>query len=457
MDILTVETSSLGDRSYVVHDGAVAAVIDPQRDIDRVTALLEDHQLTLAAVFETHVHNDYVTGGYQLARDTGAAYYVSGDEQLGFDSTPIRDGQAVEIGTFIVRAMHTPGHTPTHLSYVVAEGERDVAVFTGGSLLYGSVGRTDLIAADQTDQLTRLQYRSARRLATELADGVEVRPTHGFGSFCSSGDTTGTSESTVGTERRNNQALTIGDEDEFVRMLIAGLDDYPAYYAHMGPINRSGPGDVDLSRPGLVDTAELLRRIHAGEWVVDLRTRTAFARDHVTGTINIELADSASTYLGWLIPWNTPVTLLADSAGDIAEMQRQLVRIGIDRPAGQFPEGVDAVGSVAPRSTYAVSDFAGLRQAVDAQRDIAVVDARRTLEWDDGHLPMAIHIPLHEIEQRLREVPDTEIWVHCASGYRASIAASLLARAGRRVVLVDDEFDDNAAHHFGLVDELSRA
>ena len=457
MDILTVETPSLGDRSYIVHDGAVAAAIDPQRDIDRITALLKDHELTLAAVFETHVHNDYVTGGYQLARDTGAAYYLNGDEQLGFDFTPIRDGDAVQIGAFTVRAMHTPGHTPTHLSYVVADEHRDAAVFTGGSLLYGSVGRTDLIAADQTEQLTRLQYRSARRLVTELDDDVEVRPTHGFGSFCSSGDTTGSSESTIGTEQRNNQAVTVGDEDEFVQTLIAGLDDYPAYYAHMGPINRSGPRDVDLSPAAVVDTAELLRRIQAGEWVVDLRTRTAFARNHITGTVNIELADSASTYLGWLIPWGTPVTLLADSAGEIAEMQRQLVRIGIDRPAGQLADGVDAVDSAAPRATYPVSDFAGLWQAVAAQRDIAVVDARRTLEWNDGHLPMAIHIPLHQLDQRIREVPDTEIWVHCASGYRASIAASLLERAGRQVVLIDDQFDDNAATHFGLVDELTRA
>ena len=457
MEILTVETPSLGDRSYVIHDGTVAAVVDPQRDIDRVLALLDERGLTLDAVFETHVHNDYVTGGHELAKKTGAHYYLNGDEQLAFQFDPINDGEQVQVGSFTVQAMHTPGHTPTHLSYVAGDGSRDVAVFTGGSLLYGSVGRTDLIAADRTEELTRLQYRSARRLVDELADDVEVRPTHGFGSFCSSGDTTGISESTVATERRDNQALTVEDEDEFVRMLVAGLDDYPTYYAQMGPINRSGPSDVNLSPPALVDTTELLRRIHAGEWVVDLRTRTAFARDHVTGTINIELADSASTYLGWLITWGTPVTLLGDSANDIAEMQRQLVRIGIDRPAGQAPGGMSGLDPAASRGRYAVSDFAGLRQAADAGRELAVLDARRTLEWNDGHLPVAIHIPLHQLEQRMHEVPDTQIWVHCASGYRASIAASLLQRAGHDVVLIDDHFDDNAANHFPLVDELSRA
>ena len=457
MEILTVETPSLGDRSYVIHDGRAAAVVDPQRDIDRVLAILDERGLTVDAVFETHVHNDYVTGGYELARSTGARYYLNEDDQLAFQFDPISDGEHVRVGAFAVRAIHTPGHTPTHLSYVVGDAGGDVAVFSGGSLLYGSVGRTDLIAADRTEELTRQQYRSARRLVDELADDVQVRPTHGFGSFCSSGETTGSSESTVAIERRGNQALTVGDEDEFVRMLIAGLDDYPAYYAQMGPINRSGPGDVDLSPAAVVNTAEMLRRIHAGEWVVDLRTRTAFARDHVAGTINIEMADNASTYLGWLIPWGTPITLLADSAHDIAEMQRQLVRIGIDRPAGQAPGGMEGLDPAAPRGRYAVSDFAGLRRAVDTGREIAVLDARRKLEWNDGHLPMAIHIPLHQLEQRMGEVPDTEIWVHCASGYRASIAASLLQRAGRHVVLIDEQFNDNASIHFSLVDALSPA
>jgi len=456
MEIVTIETASLGDRSYVVHDGSVAAVIDPQRDIDRVMAVLDERGLELKAVFETHVHNDYVTGGFELARRTGASYHLHGAERMTFAFTPLADGDVVAVGALRVRALHTPGHTPTHLSYVVADGARDIAVFTGGSLLYGSVGRSDLIAAERTEELTRLQYRSARRLADELPGDVEVRPTHGFGSFCSSGATSGRGESTLAIERRTNQALTIDDEDAFVRLIVAGLDDHPAYYAHMGPINREGPGDIDLSPAALVDTTELLRRIHAGEWVVDLRTRRSFARDHLTGTINIGLEDHASTYLGWTIPWGTPVTLIADTAADIAAMQRQLVRIGIDRPAGRFPGGVAALDPAAPRGRYEVSDFAGLREAIDAGRDLAVLDARLRLEWQEGHLPGAMHIPLHELARRMDELADTEIWVHCASGYRASIAASLLSRAGRRVVLIDDEFTEAAAH-FAPADTSARA
>jgi hydroxyacylglutathione hydrolase len=451
VQILTIETASLGDRSYLVHDGTTAAAIDPQRDIDRVLDLLDEHGLQLAAVFETHVHNDYVTGGLELSRRTGASYHLNADEELGFAFSPVADGDEVAVGTFSLRVLHTPGHTPTHVSYVANDGDRDVAVFSGGSLLYGSVGRTDLVASSLTEELTRAQHRTARRLADELADDVEVRPTHGFGSFCSSGDTTGSDLSTLGEERRENQAFAIEDEDEFVRTLIAGLDAYPTYYAHMGPVNRRGPADVDLSPPALVDTSELLRRIHVGEWVVDLRTRTAFAREHVSGTINIELADNASTYLGWLIAWGTPVTLLAGTADEIEQMQRQLVRIGIDRPAGQVPGGLDDVDAAADRGSYAVADFAQLAATGSERDDLVVLDARRQLEWNDGHLPGAVHVPLHELEGRIGEVPDGEVWVHCASGYRASIAASLLARAGRDVVLVDDEFETHAAEHFDLV------
>ncbi|MEX0835592.1 MAG: MBL fold metallo-hydrolase [Nitriliruptor sp.] len=451
MQIITIETPSLGDRSYLVHDGTVAAVIDPQRDIDRVLDLLEEHELELSAVFETHVHNDYVTGGYELARRTGASYHLNAADELDFEVSGVRDGDELAIGSFTIRVLHTPGHTPTHLSYVANDGERDVAVFSGGSLLYGSVGRTDLVTSSLTEELTRAQHRTAHRLATELADDVELRPTHGFGSFCSSGDTAGRETSTIGTERRDNQAYTIEDEDEFVRILVAGLDAYPTYYAHMAPRNRQGPADVDLSPAELVDTSELLRRIHTGEWVVDLRNRTAFAKEHLTGTINIELADNSSTYLGWLISWGTPVTLLADTAEEIADMQRQLVRIGIDRPAGQLPGGPDAVDGSADRGSYDTTDFAGLREAVDGRDARVILDTRRRLEWEDGHLPDAVHVPLHELEARLDEVPDGEIWVHCASGYRSSIAASLLTRAGRDVVLVDDDFDENAARHFDLV------
>ncbi len=446
MEILTIETASLGDRSYVATDGAVAAVIDPQRDVDRVLALVSDHGLRVTDVFETHIHNDYVTGGLDLARRCDATYHVNADDDVAYDRHGLRDGDEVAVGSLVVRAIHTPGHTPTHLSYAVMVDGVEVAVFTGGSLLFGSVGRTDLVDRASTEELTRAQYGSARRLAT-LPDDTQVHPTHGFGSFCSSGDVSGTDASTIGVERRSNEALTATDEDRFVADLLAGLDAYPAYYAHMGPANLAGPDPVDLTPPVVVDPVELGRRIHAGEWVVDLRTRTAFAHDHLAGTINVGLADDASTYLGWILPWGTPITLVAERAEDVAAMQRQLVRIGIDRLAGQHPDGLPDGG----HASYAVTDFAGLRAAHDEGGRPWVLDTRRDLEWADGHVPGAHHVPLHELLDRLDEVPgDEPVWVHCGGGYRASIAASLLDRAGRRVVLVDDDVE-HAAEAFTLV------
>jgi hydroxyacylglutathione hydrolase len=373
-EIVTIETPTIGDRSYLVHNGEVALVIDPQRDIDRVLDLAEARRVRITHIFETHMHNDYVTGGLALARVTGAAYHVNADDRVSFEHVGLR---VVEVAPSLgVRALATPGHTFTHLSYVLeASGER-VGVFSGGSLLYGSTSRPDLLGRDHTDALARHQHASAHRLAAQLPESAQVLPTHGFGSFCSATQTEGTS-STIGQEKRTNPALRLR-EDDFVAELLAGLDAFPAYYARMGPANQAGPDGPDLSSPALGDPAELRRRIEAGEWVVDLRTRTAFATGHLAGSLNVGLDGSFATYLCWLMPWSTPVTLLGDT-----------------------PE----------------------RKATSKVRCTS---------------------RLHELLDRLGDVPDGEVWVHCRSGYRASLAASILARDGRAVVAVDDEYTNAA-------------
>lgn len=441
MEIITIETKSLGDRSYLVVDGTRAAAIDPQRDIDRVLAELDARGLTLAVVLETHLHNDYVTGGFELAGRTGATYVVPGGDDVDFDHVGASDGDELAVGDHVVlRVVHTPGHTPHHLSYVLVTDGEPVAVFTGGSLLYGTVGRTDLISEEATEELTRAQYRSAHRLAGELPGTVSVHPTHGFGSFCSSASTSGSDASTIAQEQRTNIALTTGDEAVFVEQLLAGLTAYPRYYAHMAPRNRKGPAPIDLSPPEPVDPVELRRRIHAGEWVVDLRERKAFAHSHLAGTINVEIGDSFVTYLGWTIRWGTPVTLVGDTADEVAEAQRQLARIGIDRPAGAATGGIDAWAAGGDLRSYRSATFAELA-AAHGDGDVTVLDVRRRDEWEAGHLEGALHIPLDQLEDRMREVPaDGPVWVHCESGFRASIAASLVDRAGREVVAVHDEW-----------------
>jgi len=442
--ILPIDTTTLGDRSYLVHDGRAAFVIDPQRDIDRILALAASESVQITHVFETHIHNDYVTGGYALAASTGAAYHINADDPVTFDRIPVRDGDIIAVGdTMRVRVLATPGHTFTHLSYALDVDGQQVAVFSGGSLLYGSVGRPDLLGPDHTHTLIRHQYASAHRLATELPDSAGVYPTHGFGSFCSATQSDANT-ATIGSEKLINPALT-HDEQTFVDELLAGLDAWPAYYAHMATANTAGPAAPDLSLPERADAEQLRKRIAAGEWVVDLRNRVAFTAGHLAGTLNFGLDGSFATYLGWLIPWGTPLTLLGETPDQIAQAQRELARIGIDRPAAhatgtpqQWAGGEDL--ATIPRATFA--DLALIRH----HRHVTVLDVRRNLERASTHLDGALHIPLHDLIRRLDDVPGGEIWVHCAAGYRATIAASLLAATGRHVVAVDDDFDQARAN-----------
>jgi hydroxyacylglutathione hydrolase len=438
LTVTVVETPSLGDRSYVVDDGVHALVLDPQRDIDRVLDVLRDRGVTLAAVAETHAHNDYVSGGLQLARDADVPYLVPCEAEVAYERTEVCDEDVRTVGAMTVRTIGTPGHTQHHVSFAVGSGDTPSFVFTGGSMLFGAVGRTDLVSADATLELTRAQHASVRRLAEMLPDDTAVLPTHGFGSFCSATPTSGTA-STIGQQREQNPALT-QDEDEFVTALLEGFDAYPAYYVHMGPTNLAGPAPVDLSPVRQADGDEIRRRIGAGEWVVDLRDRTAFARGHVPGTYSFDATGNVVTYLGWLIPWGTPLTLIGDTPEQVADVQRELVRIGIDRPAGQATGPIDQIAGATPLAQYRIATFADLAQAREAGT-VHVLDVRRDSEWNDGHVAGAQHIPLHALHDRLGDVPDGPVWVHCASGFRASIAASVLDAAGKDVIAIDDDFD----------------
>ena len=413
--ITVIDTPSLGNRSYLATDGRVALVIDPPRDIDLVLAAAADLGVTITHVFETHVHNGYITGGLALARQVGAKYCVNAADRVSFQRTGLRDANVLEVGEMAVRVLATPGHTYTHLSYGLLDASTTavLAVFTGGSLLCGSTGRPDLLGPEHACALACAQHASARKLASSLPERTPIYPTHGFGSFCSATPTLGNS-STIGAELAGNPALTLGRE-QFVSTLLASLDAYPAYYAHMAPA----------------------KRIAAGEWVVDLRHRQAFAAGHVPGTFGFELSDNFATYLGWLIPWGSPLTLLTDSADEAAAGQRQLARIGISVSSAVIgpPE---LLADDQPLAAYPVSDFAGLAEAL--RRDpITVLDVRRRSEWETGHLHGAAHIPLHDLPGRLAELPSRPVWVHCQAGYRAAIAASILQAAGQSATAIDDD------------------
>ncbi|WP_458108880.1 MBL fold metallo-hydrolase [Arthrobacter sp. R3-55] len=451
MDVVVIETPQLGDRSYLVHDGSVALVIDPQRDIDRVEKAAREAGVRITHVAETHLHNDYVTGGLVLAEKHGAAYLVNAADEVSFVRVPVTDGQVLRVGRLSVSVVATPGHTHTHLSYVVRDDTYDgglEAVFSGGSLLYGSVGRTDLVSPHDTAKLAHEQYSSVRRLVDASRPEAALYPTHGFGSFCSIGPASRQESSTIAEQAKSNHALTDPHEDHFVAELLENISAYPAYYAHMSPLNAAGPGRPDLTVPDSVDPVELSRRLRAGEWVVDLRHRVAFADTHLQGSVSFEYGrgDNFTSYLGWVIPWNQPLTLLGPH-GEVHKAIRDLARIGIDNPdaaVGPDSTGLDigALAPQSPRASYGHGDwnlFASERKPEDV-----VLDVRRPDEFNTSHIKGALNVPVYELLGRSTVLPDQRIWVHCATGYRASVAASLLDRAGREVVLINARFRDAA-------------
>ncbi|GAB3890564.1 MBL fold metallo-hydrolase [Kibdelosporangium lantanae] len=437
----------MGDRGYLAHDGRVAVVVDPQRDIDRVLAVAGRWGVRITHVVETHMHNDYVSGGLALARLTGAVYAVAAADDVAFERLPVGDGDEIAVSDRLrLTVLATPGHTFHHMSYVLNGPDGPVGVFTGGSLLFGTTGRTDLLGQQHADILARHQHASARRLVDLLPDGAQVWPTHGFGSFCSATQSDAPA-STIGREKTENPVLRL-ETDDFVTRTLAGLDAYPAYYAHMGVRNATGPELIDLTPVRTADPTELKARIDAQEWVVDLRSRKAFAHRHLTGTLSFALDGPMSTWLGWMAPWGAPITLLGESAAQVAEAQRELARIGIDRPAAAATGTPEQwAGDDNRLGELAAATFAELAAAQAGQlphwlpHPDVLLDVRMTNEWRTGHFGDTIHIPLPELPDRLVELPAGVVWVHCESGYRAAIAASVLARAGREVVHIDDDFD----------------
>jgi glyoxylase-like metal-dependent hydrolase (beta-lactamase superfamily II)/rhodanese-related sulfurtransferase len=448
VDVTVVATAELGDRSYVVDHDGWAVVIDPQRDIDRWERVVAERGLRVAMVCETHRHNDYVTGGAALAKALVAAYVVPAGEAFDRRDEAVTDGQRITVGDLSVRAVETPGHTLGHVAYVVSAPGSPDAVFTGGSLLYGSVGRTDLVSSAHTDDLTRAQLRSVRRLSSELEPETLVYPTHGFGSFCAASTAEVGELSTVAEERRRNPALGDVTEDDFVATLVAGLGDYPRYYGHVGGINRGGPAAADLRVPPPLGRRELGDRLARREWVVDLRDAAAFAASHLAGSVNFPLGPSLATYLGWIVPWQAPITLLAPDVTTAAEAVRALSRIGIDRPDVAIdadPAGRAGGVHLLARS-HRVTDWTGYAAA---ERP-TLLDVRDDAERATDRIAGSVHVPIHRLLDRLDTLPRGPLWVHCKTGYRAAIAASLLARAGHDVTLVRDDLD--SARALGLLE-----
>jgi hydroxyacylglutathione hydrolase len=413
----------LGNSAYLADlgDGRALAV-DASRDLRALREAAARRGLRVAFAADTHLHADFLTGAVRLAAEDGATVLAAAAGHRAFPHTPLADGDETDLGGLTLRALATPGHTGEHLSYLLLAGDRELGVFTGGSLIVGSAARTDLLGAGQTEELTRAQYRSLRRLA-ELPDATAVWPTHGAGSFCSAPP--GTARvTTIGTEKASNPLLAAPDEDTFTRRLLASLGSYPAYFDRLAEANRRGPAPVTAS-PGLAPlTPAALRSLTgAGGQVIDVRPVADFAACHVPGAVSIPLREQFATWLGWLIPDGVPLGFVLASGQDPAEVAWQALKIGYEDLAGQLDGGMtawQADGGPAAKTELITAGRIGSRP---------VLDVRQAAEWSSGHIPGAVHVELGDLPARIRDAPAGAV-VMCGHGERAMTAASLLQRAG---------------------------
>ncbi|MEX0761006.1 MAG: MBL fold metallo-hydrolase [Dehalococcoidia bacterium] len=431
-----ISTPGLGDHSYLVVVGDEAAVIDPQRDITRFESVLAASGARLAAVLETHVHNDYFSGGPELARRFDAAYVLPPYTEARVKHQTLAEGEMFHLGEWALHAIHTPGHTQHHMSYALEAPGGAAAVFTGGSMLVAGAGRTDLVSEELTEPLARDQYRSINRLADELPDPSVVSPTHGSGSFCGSGGGHSGTVSTIEDEKRQNPALTAPHEDAFVREHVAGFGIYPSYYRHMGPTNAVGAPPMPTGDVKELSPTELAQLDHE-VWPVDVRSAAEFARGHVPGSVNIPMGDDVGVYTGWALPWNSKIVLITGTEEDAENARLHLARVGIDTVTGKVTDGLARWRSEERSlSSYPTATFADM-----AAPDV-VVDVRDPKEREQGWIPWSVNVHFSQIRDRIGDVPEGRAWVHCTSGFRAAIGASLLHRLGRDVVLVQDEFEN---------------
>jgi hydroxyacylglutathione hydrolase len=422
--IETVRTEGLGDSTYILaHDG-LGLIVDPQRDIDRFTSIVEDLDIEVRWVFETHLHNDYVSGAREIATALHAELVLPAGAAPVYRHRPAFHGEALSANGLSIRPLHTPGHTPEHVSYLVIIDGIEVAVFSGGSLLVGSSGRSDLLGTERAETLARLQFQSVNRLA-ELPDPVGLYPTHGAGSFCTA-SAAAKETSTIGDEKRSNPVLQHNDADSFVSAQLSGLVPYPSYYRFMGPTNLQGRPAPDLSPPPVVSRSRF-DELDSSVTIVDARPKAAFAAGHIPGSLGMELRNDFGVWVGWVTEFNSPLLLVLDDDQSVDEAQRQLARIGYDRIVGVV---TDLPTWDIELSSFPVHDVASFTARM--ADGVPVLDVRAPNEWDSGVIEGSHR---HYAPDLAGAVPpdidrDRPVLVGCETGYRASLAASLLQRHG---------------------------
>jgi hydroxyacylglutathione hydrolase len=419
-----VVDEGLGHSSYVVGlgDGS-ALVVDPARFPDRQRELAAVRGWRIAWTVDTHSHADYVSGSPELAAE-GATFLASRGARLEVPHRPVRPGESIEVAANVrLRAIATPGHTPDHLAYLLLVAGEPVALFSGGSLMVGGLGRTDLLGDEHREDLARALRRALRAEILALPDELPVYPTHGAGSFCSA-PAGSARTTTIGRERATNPLLRIDDEDAFVDALVSGLGSFPSYFRQLPEINRRGarlyPRIPDLVR---LDLETVKRHLADGAVLVDARPIDAYGQAHPTGAISIEHRSVFASWLGWLVALDQPVVFVLDDTTDRADLVRQCLTIGHEAILGELDGGFASWSTAGlPVASIPLVDPTGIAETV--------LDVRQEAEWVAGHVPGAIHVELGALPGAT--LPDGPMTVMCGHGERAMTGASLLEAAGHQ-------------------------
>lgn len=430
----------LAQASYFVGCQATreAIVIDPKRDIDTYLQIAEQENLTITHITETHIHADFLSGTRELAAATGAKVYLSDeggeDWQYQFEHIRLKDGNKIKVGNLILEVMHTPGHTPEHISFLLTDtpaSNKPVMIFTGDFVFVGDIGRPDLL--EKAAGITGTQEKGARQMFQSLKrfkgldDFIQVWPGHGAGSAC--GKSLGAvPSSTVGYEKITNWGLNIEDEEEFVSTLLDGQPEPPKYFAMMKKLNKVGPKVLgSIPRPGRLSIQQFEQQATAGVKIIDTRNKISFAGGHFPDSINIQDNSAFSTWAGWILDYQNPFLLITRD-DRIEDLTKALIRIGLDNIAG-YVNDIDKISNAG----YELKTLNQItvHELNDNLNDYFVLDVRGKSEFEASHIPNASNIPAGYIVDNLNKLPaDKPIVVHCASGDRSAIAASVLLSAG---------------------------
>ena len=426
----------LAQASYLIGSDGEAAVVDPRRDVDVYLEEARGQGLTIRHVIETHLHADFVSGHRELAARTGAQIAFGAKAEVTFPHVALRDGDEIRVGKAVLRVLETPGHTPESISILLVDrevSEEPQAVLTGDTLFIGDVGRPDLLGARvSAEELAGQLYDSLHGKLLTLPDSVAVYPAHGAGSLCGRNISSETS-STIGQQRRFNYALRSMPRDEFVRMMTTDLPEAPAYFGRDVRLNREGPGALaDLPAPPSLTVEELGRRLSAGTVALDTRPAAEYGTAHLPASMHIALTGQFASWAGTLLSPESPIVLVAQDEDCVAEARLRLARVGLENVTGYLAGGIrawhEADRHLARTEQISVEE---LRDRLHENPRLAVLDVRRPAEWRAGHIPGAAHVPLAELASRTGELDRARTFaVICASGYRSSIATSLVERLG---------------------------